>query len=991
MNAKETSMNAIAPLSSLIDTSANASHVAQVNQLQQDPRTFPFDEARGFVSLGWSVFPQERHGSRRPGRVFGQPIKWVADHDLTNCPPSEQALALWVTYCADCNVAMVNGPASGHTFTVDVDVTDEKMAMRVREIILEELGETPFRRVGEWPKVAMIYRHAADDGIKSVSRRFKGSGGHAIEILGAGKPITIWGVHHKTGRWFQWENGLFAPCFEGPEKAPLVTSAQVEALLGRLDFEFNFVDRAASADISSIDVGDTDGIRICMPSSGDWKVSDGRVSDGREAYLFNCVNSISRANADAINAARAMGDDALGEIGGRLAAAVEVLFRDTAAMNQEWEGKLLPDIADKVRRLLGKVKSGDIALRVRRIVEPRLDTAQEAAPADGKKAVRIRRTPLALPDNGLPIIQIEVGEIEKVVSQAEAALINARRGVYQRGGDIVSLGEAPVQTAYRRDVVAKRIFSVGTNALVEHLSASANWTRYDARSEDIVRTEPTPKIAATLRERVGRWNLQVLAGFASAPTLRCDGSLLSSEGYDAQTGLVVDFGGVTFPSVKEAPTRDEALAALAKLKGMISTFPFVENADRSVAISAMLTAVVRRTLRTAPLHAYTAPVAGSGKSTLVDIASIMATGREAGVIAQGADDGETEKRLASVLLAGDAVVAIDNVDAPLGGDILCQMLTQPSIRIRILGRSETPELSTNALVTATGQNLLLLGDMTRRGLPCRLDPGCERPELRVFEKDPLVEAKKQRGELVAAALTVMRAYIVAGMPAQATPLGSFGDWSRLVRNSLLWLGEADPCATMDYARAMDPKLDAIRNVFAAWSRTFGTAKLTVSDIIHAATAAGDTARPLYDALAAVAGAGGVLNPNRLGRWLAQQQGRIVSGQRVVRDGERHRVVLWRLDSVKPARDDVTEADGEPEACTETKTSCPVAEVAPLPPTSQILPIKLPAIPAFLRRSPDVAVSSSRSRRLSGSRAGEEQLSAYGKQMDSQRQDVDPVH
>jgi putative DNA primase/helicase len=70
-------------------------------------------------------------------------------------------------------------------------------------------------------------------------------------------------------------------------------------------------------------------------------------------------------------------------------------------------------------------------------------------------------------------------------------------------------------------------------------------------------------------------------------------------------------------------------------------------------LSAILTALVRRSLPTAPMHAFRSPVAGSGKSTLVDIASAISTGHEAGVIAQGKSDEETEKRLGSALLAGD--------------------------------------------------------------------------------------------------------------------------------------------------------------------------------------------------------------------------------------------------------------------------------------------------------------------------------------------------
>ena len=50
----------------------------------------------------------------------------------------------------------------------------------------------------------------------------------------------------------------------------------------------------------------------------------------------------------------------------------------------------------------------------------------------------------------------------------------------------------------------------------------------------------------------------------------------------------------------------------------------------------MLTVLDRRSMATAPLHAYSAPVAGTGKSLLVDMAASLATGRLMPVIAERA-------------------------------------------------------------------------------------------------------------------------------------------------------------------------------------------------------------------------------------------------------------------------------------------------------------------------------------------------------------------
>ena len=376
---------------------------------------------------------------------------------------------------------------------------------------------------------------------------------------------------------------------------------------------------------------------------------------------------------------------------------------------------------------------------------------------------------LAGPDEVRASIQFVGGEIASVVDQAEAALIAARLGIYQRGAFVVRPGEVSVSVAMGREVTAQRILELGDHALVEMLTVAAEWEKYDKRSESWVRIDAPQKVAATYKQRVGRWRLPVLAGLINAPTLREDGSVLYAPGYDVATGLLLDLAGIEFPAIPDRPTRDDAVAALQVLLELLQGFSFVQDSDKSVALSAILTACIRRSLSTAPLHAFTAPVAGSGKSKLVDIATVLASGREAAVIAQGKTEEETEKRLGAMLLAGDPVIAIDNCEAPLGGDFLCQMLTQPVVRARILGRSEAPELPANAMVTATGNNLLLVGDMARRALLCRLDPKCERPELRSFADDPIQLVQADRGRYLNAALTILRAFQVAGLPKQRDP------------------------------------------------------------------------------------------------------------------------------------------------------------------------------------------------------------------------------
>ncbi len=444
---------------------------------------------------------------------------------------------------------------------------------------------------------------------------------------------------------------------------------------------------------------------------------------------------------------------------------------------------------------------------------------------------------IARPNDLRPTIAIVANDIERIVDEAESALINADRGLYQHANRIVSVGLDHAVSADGKRIRRQSVFERGEHALLEDLSSAAHFEKIDARAKRPVTCDPPLAIVRTLQQRIGRFRFPVLRGVINAPTLRADGSILDRPGYDIKSGLLFDPLGADFPSIPDRPSRAEAENALAILNDLIRDFPFVSDTDRAVALSAILTACARRSLPTAPLHGFSSPVAGTGKSKLVDIPCVIATGREAGVVAQGRTEEELEKRLGALLLAGESVIAIDNCENPLGGEFLCTLLTQEHVRTRVLGKSEAPELPSNAFVTATGNNLTFERDLTRRAVLCQLDAKVERPELRPFECDPVAEAKAKRPALVAAALTIPRAYNVAGKPALGlTPLGSFDAWSSRVRGALVWLGEHDPVDSMESIRARDPEKEMRRAVLTAWRAIVGDDLMTTAELIDRAKA-----------------------------------------------------------------------------------------------------------------------------------------------------------
>jgi putative DNA primase/helicase len=238
--------------------------------------------------------------------------------------------------------------------------------------------------------------------------------------------------------------------------------------------------------------------------------------------------------------------------------------------------------------------------------------------------------------------------------------------------------------------------------------------------------------------------------------------------------------------------------------------------------------------------------------------------------------------------------SLDNCTHDLGGDLLCQIAERPVIKIRLLGRSETPDCDVHTAIYATGNNIGLKDDMVRRGLVCNLEALDERPELRRFNRNALRTARANRPTYVAAALTVMRAYLAAGAPEVCGPFGSYEDWSRMVRSPLIWLGEPDPVASVDTSQAEDPELAELRELLEWWRDTLNLEpELYLSARIVEIgneVPVGFNTNPLKDLLLRIAGdRNGKVSAKRLGEWLRRHSGRVVR----LADGRRYWLIRRR--------------------------------------------------------------------------------------------------
>lgn len=481
------------------------------------------------------------------------------------------------------------------------------------------------------------------------------------------------------------------------------------------------------------------------------------------------------------------------------------------------------------------------------------------------------------------------GAVDMQATVAEDALIRADAPIFQRGGGLVRPCKREMPGDRGQTVIAAGVIDVGITAVVDELTRAVEFQKFDQRCKSWVVCDTPPQIAATILSRAGEWRLRTLAGVISTPTIRPDGTLLTAPGYDPATRLFhIADASLKLPAI--VPSKEAAKKALAELIGLLAGFPFVSYLDQSVALSALLTPVCRGAMPVAPMHVVRAPAAGSGKSYVADLASVIATGRRCPVVPPSIKPEEADKKLEGLLLSGCAIISLDNINGELGGDLLCQAVERRFVEIRIFGTQVMREVENRTCIFANGNGIRIRADMVRRTLIANLDSGLERPEKRKFGFDPVASVEADRGRYVAACLTIVQSYMLSPDRADLVPLVSFEGWTDTVRGALVWLGQPDPCDSQEDVREGDPDLDDLRQLMRAWVDLFGIdSHVTTAEACRLAiTPLSSTMgvvhgewehTPLREAILAVGASKGVPSARNLSRYLSSRAGRICDQMR----------------------------------------------------------------------------------------------------------------
>lgn len=425
------------------------------------------------------------------------------------------------------------------------------------------------------------------------------------------------------------------------------------------------------------------------------------------------------------------------------------------------------------------------------MTDTEFDAAAAAAEVDGYGSDR--------PEVNITNHAIAADWLREEVGRGELA------GIFRRGDNLVHTprigedGYIPAKDLGLKDAgpaPVRPVFAKQLKSIIE--------TRYEVvrdirdRDGELIGTTPAlfPDDSATSaydssRLAISSHHLPLLQGVTHTPTIRKDGTVLDTPGYDDTTGLLyLPDETVTVPPIPDNPTAARIRKAVKLILEPIKEFPFVTEHDRATWIGLAFTPALRP-LFPPPyqMGVITATNPGSGKSLLTTMLTELHGGSSRGEMPRDKD--EFRKTVTAVLVATTApIVVFDNLKGVVHMAELEALLTMRTWSDRWLGQNKDVSAPNDRLWLATGNNAQFGGDLGRRIAEVHLDPPNANHHLRTDFKIADLETwmVEHRGEYLAALLTIARGWVLAGRPCRKERGDGFNTWVSGIRGLMRWAG-----------------------------------------------------------------------------------------------------------------------------------------------------------------------------------------------------------
>lgn len=445
-----------------------------------------------------------------------------------------------------------------------------------------------------------------------------------------------------------------------------------------------------------------------------------------------------------------------------------------------------------------------------------------------------------------PMVVANGRELHEVTNDALSALEAANQAaiqkasgpqLYQRSGLLTRFRHLPPVGSPAGKLIPV-LETMGQDATCGLLSRVARWRKLKTNKEGEQWYEPCKPDKDVVKDLLAlpEWPLPQLEGIVQTPVFSASGRLLWDPGYHPDAHLFYHADpDLRVPRVPEKPTQAQVNAARTLLcDELVGQFPFTEEASRAHAVAALLLPFCRLMVNgPTPLHLATAPEPGTGKSLLLGLVALLATGSDPDMFPETQQEDEWRKKLTSTLARAPVCLMIDNLKQGLDSSILASVLTARIWQDRILGMSKDITLPIQCVWLATGNNPTLTTEIARRSALIRLDAKQPKPWLRTgFKHENLPGwALTHRAQLVHACLTLVQAWVAVGQPAGQRSLGSYESWSAVMGGILENAGIPGFLGNLDalYDQA-DRLTGEWADFYAAWYSRFGGASATLGEL-----------------------------------------------------------------------------------------------------------------------------------------------------------------
>jgi hypothetical protein len=421
----------------------------------------------------------------------------------------------------------------------------------------------------------------------------------------------------------------------------------------------------------------------------------------------------------------------------------------------------------------------------------RLIKGAKPKPADRAPKARKKggNVPTGEGDRATIVVNRDRFEVINDLTDALLKRWNARE-LFNHGGVIsrrVGEGMSPVDRGSFHDIVQATAVTVNENEGAQGTTYSFAWPDSGTMAATVSRAD----------------QFAPLERLAHAPFVRPDGTIVTEPGYDEETRtiLMMDevFQGIEVP---DEPTPDQVAAARELIMNeWLGDFPVDSDADRANLLGLVVTPTIRGMMPRAPMAVVDGLQMGVGKNLLADSILTVYTGHAAQPMNFVDEKDELRKQITSAFRTGAEFFVFD--EAPvLEGAALAQALTAETWQDRILGVSTMANFPNKVTWISLGNNVQVKGDITRRVYRIALRPKYANPQDRAASSfrhpgqsglDLLSWTRKNRRELLAAILTLVRAWYAAGSPypKRGVSFGSFEVWERMVGGIVETAGLSD--------------------------------------------------------------------------------------------------------------------------------------------------------------------------------------------------------